>query len=182
MRSKEDAQDYRYFPDPDLLPLVVTEKMIDDVRRTMPELPEAKRRKFEAAGLTAYQASTVTGSAALASYSETALAKAKAPAAEVTNWIIGTLLARLNDENLDVSRAKVPPEQLGQLVDRVADGTLSGKMAKEVFDAMWSGAGSADSVIEKRGLKQISDSGEIEKLVDAAIAAGAKQVEDYRSG
>ena len=182
MRSKEDAQDYRYFPDPDLLPLVVTEKMIDDVRRTMPELPEAKRRKFEAAGLTAYQASTVTGSPALASYSETAFAKAKAPAAEVTNWIIGTLLARLNDENLDVSRAKVPPEQLGQLVDRVADGTLSGKMAKEVFDAMWSGAGSADTVIEKRGLKQISDSGEIEKLVDAAIAAGAKQVEDYRAG
>jgi aspartyl-tRNA(Asn)/glutamyl-tRNA(Gln) amidotransferase subunit B len=183
MRSKEDAQDYRYFPDPDLLPLVVTEDMVEAVRKAMPELPEVKRRRFEAAGLTAYQAGTITASIALARYSETAFAKAsKAPAAEVTNWIIGSLLSRLNDENLDVLQAKVAPEQLGQLVDRVADGTLSGKMAKEVFDAMWGGEGSADAIIEKRGLKQISDSGEIETLVDAAIAAGAKQVEDYRAG
>jgi aspartyl-tRNA(Asn)/glutamyl-tRNA(Gln) amidotransferase subunit B len=183
MRSKEDAQDYRYFPDPDLLPLMVTEGMIEGVRKAMPELPEVKRRKFEAAGLSAYQASTVTASIGLASYSETAFAKAgKASAAEVTNWIVGTLLSRLNDENLEVSQTKVAPEQLGQLVDRIADGTLSGKMAKEVFDAMWAGEGSADQIIDKRGLKQISDSGEIEKLVDAAIAAGAKQVEDYRAG
>jgi aspartyl-tRNA(Asn)/glutamyl-tRNA(Gln) amidotransferase subunit B len=183
MRSKEDAQDYRYFPDPDLLPLVVTEDMVEAVRKAMPELPEVKRSRFEAAGLTAYQASTITASIALARYSETAFAKAStAPAAEVTNWIIGSLLSRLNDENLDVLQAKVAPEQLGQLVDRVADGTLSGKMAKEVFDAMWGGEGSADAIIEKRGLRQISDSGEIERLVDAAIAAGAKQVEDYRAG
>ncbi len=183
MRSKEDAQDYRYFPDPDLLPLVVSEGMIEAVRKAMPELPEVKRGRFEAAGLTAYQASTVTASIALARYCEAAFAQAKkAPAAEVTNWIVGTLLSRLNDENLDVAQAKVAPEQLGRLVDRVADGTLSGKMAKEVFDAMWSGEGGADAIIEKRGLQQISDSGEIEKLVDAAIAAGAKQVEDYRAG
>jgi aspartyl-tRNA(Asn)/glutamyl-tRNA(Gln) amidotransferase subunit B len=183
MRSKEDAQDYRYFPDPDLLPLVVSEGMIEAVRKAMPELPEVKRGRFEAAGLTAYQASTVTASIALARYCEAAFAQAKkAPAAEVTNWIVGTLLSRLNDENLDVAQAKVAPEQLGRLVDRVADGTLSGKMAKEVFDAMWSGEGGADAIIEKRGLQQISDSGEIEKLVDAAIAAGTKQVEDYRAG
>jgi aspartyl-tRNA(Asn)/glutamyl-tRNA(Gln) amidotransferase subunit B len=183
MRSKEDAQDYRYFPDPDLLPLVVSEGMIEAVRKAMPELPEVKRGRFEAAGLTAYQAGTVTASIALARYCEAAFAQAKkAPAAEVTNWIVGTLLSRLNDENLDVAQAKVAPEQLGRLVDRVADGTLSGKMAKEVFDAMWSGEGGADAIIEKRGLQQISDSGEIEKLVDAAIAAGTKQVEDYRAG
>jgi aspartyl-tRNA(Asn)/glutamyl-tRNA(Gln) amidotransferase subunit B len=183
MRSKEDAQDYRYFPDPDLLPLVVSEGMIEAVRKAMPELPEVKRGRFEAAGLTAYQASTVTASIALARYCEAAFAQAKkAPAAEVTNWIVGTLLSRLNDENLDVAQAKVAPEQLGRLVDRVADGTLSGKMAKEVFDAMWGGEGGADAIIEKRGLQQISDSGEIEKLVDAAIAAGTKQVEDYRAG
>jgi aspartyl-tRNA(Asn)/glutamyl-tRNA(Gln) amidotransferase subunit B len=182
MRSKEDAQDYRYFPDPDLLPLVVTQNMIDDIRRTLPELPELKREKFQAAGVTAYQASTVTASIGLAVYCESALARAKAPAAEVANWITGALLSRLNEEGLDVAAAKVSPEALGQLVDRVADGTLSGKMAKEVFDAVWNGEGAPDEVIEKRGLRQISDAGEIEKLVDAAIAAGAKQVEDYRAG
>jgi aspartyl-tRNA(Asn)/glutamyl-tRNA(Gln) amidotransferase subunit B len=182
MRSKEDAQDYRYFPDPDLLPLVVTPKMIDDIRRTLPELPELKREKFQAAGLTAYQASSVTASIGLAGYSESAFARAKAPAAEVANWITGALLSRLNEEGLDVAAAKISPVQLAQLVDRVADGTLSGKMAKEVFDAVWNGEGTPDEVIEKRGLRQISDAGEIEKLVDAAIAAGAKQVEDYRAG
>jgi aspartyl-tRNA(Asn)/glutamyl-tRNA(Gln) amidotransferase subunit B len=182
MRSKEDAQDYRYFPDPDLLPLVVTPKMIDDIRRTLPELPELKREKFQAAGLTAYQASTVTASIGLAGYAESAFAAAKAQAAEVANWITGALLSRLNEEGLDVRAAKISPEALGQLVDRVADGTLSGKMAKEVFDAVWNGEGAPDEVIEKRGLRQISDAGEIEQLVDAAIAAGAKQVEDYRAG
>ena len=183
MRSKEDAQDYRYFPDPDLLPLVVTQQMIDEVRRTLPELPEVKRARFQAAGLTAYQASTVTASIGLAGFSEAALAQAKkAPASDVANWITGAFLSRLNEEGIDPSKARVSPEGLAQLVDRVADGTLSSKMAKEVFDAMWSGEGNADAIIEKRGLKQISDAGEIEKLVDAAIAAGAKQVEDYRAG
>jgi aspartyl-tRNA(Asn)/glutamyl-tRNA(Gln) amidotransferase subunit B len=183
MRSKEDAQDYRYFPDPDLLPLVITEQMIADVRRAMPELPSAKRSKFEAAGLTAYQASTVTATVGLAMYSENAFAKArKAPAAEVANWITGALLSRLNDEDLDASQSKVSPEHLSGLVDRVADGTLSGKMAKEVFDAMWAGEGEPDQIIEKRGLKQISDAGAIEKLVDEVLARNAKQVEDYRAG
>jgi aspartyl-tRNA(Asn)/glutamyl-tRNA(Gln) amidotransferase subunit B len=183
MRSKEDAHDYRYFPDPDLLPLMISDKMIEEVRKTMPELPETKRRKFEAAGLTAYQASTVTATVGLSNYSEAAFQQAKKTSpTELANWITTSLLGRLNEENLDVSAAKISPAGLAQLLDRVADGTLSGKMAKQVFDAMWSGEGSPDTIIEKRGLKQISDSGELEKLVDEAIAAGAKQVADYRAG
>ncbi|HYD56515.1 MAG TPA: Asp-tRNA(Asn)/Glu-tRNA(Gln) amidotransferase subunit GatB, partial [Burkholderiales bacterium] len=183
MRSKEDAQDYRYFPDPDLLPLVISEEMVDDVRRSMPELPSVKRRKFEAAGLTPYQSSTVTATVQAAMYMESAAGKVKkASASDVANWITGALLSRLNEEGLDPSQSKVSPEDLGALVDRIADGTLSNRMAKDVFDAMWNGEGSPDQIIEKRGLKQISDAGEIEKLVEAAIAAGEKQVADYRAG
>jgi aspartyl-tRNA(Asn)/glutamyl-tRNA(Gln) amidotransferase subunit B len=183
MRSKEDAQDYRYFPDPDLLPLVIPEKWIDEVRQTMEELPAGKRAKFEAAGLSPYQASAVTGSVQLARYSEASFSAAgKATPAEIANWITGPLMSRLSEENLDASQAKLPPAELRQLIERIADGTLSGKMAKEVFDAAWSGEGGVDAIIAKRGLKQISDTGELEKLVDEAIAAGTKQVEDYRAG
>jgi aspartyl-tRNA(Asn)/glutamyl-tRNA(Gln) amidotransferase subunit B len=183
MRSKEDAQDYRYFPDPDLLPLVIPEKWIQEIRSTMPELPAEKRQKFEAAGLTAYQAGTVTSSAQLARYSEVSFSgAAKAKPADIANWITGALMSKLNEENLDASQAKLSPEELRHLVERIADGTLSGKMAKEVFDAAWNGEGSVDAIIEKRGLKQISDSGEIERLVDEVLRANAKQVEDYRAG
>ena len=183
MRTKEDAQDYRYFPDPDLLPLVITEEMIENVRRSLPELPEVKRRSFEARGLTVFQANAVTATIGLATYAESAIAAAKRAApADVANWISGALLARLNEEDLEPGQAKVAPGDLASLMDRVADGTLSGKMAKEVFDAMWSGEGGADTIIEKRGLRQISDASAIEKLVDEVLASNAKQVEDYRAG
>jgi aspartyl-tRNA(Asn)/glutamyl-tRNA(Gln) amidotransferase subunit B len=183
MRSKEDAQDYRYFPDPDLLPLVISQKWISEVERSMPELPAVKRKAFEALGLTAYQANALTASVQLASYAEAAFAGAtRAAPADIANWISGPLMSRLNEENLEASGAKVPAAQLGRLVDRIADGTLSGKMAKEVFDALWSGETDVDRLIERRGLKQISDAGAIEKLIDEVLAANRKQVEDYRSG
>jgi aspartyl-tRNA(Asn)/glutamyl-tRNA(Gln) amidotransferase subunit B len=183
MRSKEDAQDYRYFPDPDLLPLVIPEKWIQEIRSTMPELPAEKRQKFEAAGLTPYQAATLTSTAQLARYSEISFSgAAKAKPADVANWITGPLMSKLNEEDLDASQAKLSPEELRHLVERIADGTLSGKMAKEVFEAAWNGEGGVDAIIEKRGLKQISDSGEIERLVDEVLRANAKQVEDYRAG
>jgi aspartyl-tRNA(Asn)/glutamyl-tRNA(Gln) amidotransferase subunit B len=183
MRSKEDAQDYRYFPDPDLLPLVISEKWIQDVRESMPELPVDKRKKFETAGLTTYQANTVTASVQIARYSEASFSNtARATPSEIANWITGPLMSKLNEENLDASQAKLSPAELRQLVERIADGTLSGKMAKEVFDAAWNGEGVVDAIIEKRGLKQISDSGAIEKIVDEVLAANAKQVEDYRAG
>jgi aspartyl-tRNA(Asn)/glutamyl-tRNA(Gln) amidotransferase subunit B len=183
MRSKEDAQDYRYFPDPDLLPLVVTQKMIEDIRRTMPELPEARRARFVALGLSEAQANQLTGTIHTSSFALSTFTGAPTERVpELANWIAGPLSAKLNEEGLGIEKSRISPDQLRSLALKIDDGTLSGKMAKEVFDAVWSGEGDVEAVIEKRGLKQISDSGELEKLVDAAIAAGAKQVEDYRAG
>jgi aspartyl-tRNA(Asn)/glutamyl-tRNA(Gln) amidotransferase subunit B len=183
MRTKEDAHDYRYFPDPDLLPLEVTEKCIDEIKASMPELPQARRQKFvETYGLSPYDAAVLTASREMADYSDRAMQGSGTTAKLSANWIAGPLSARLNDEQLDASRSRVSPGQLRALTARVADGTLSAKMAREVFDAMWSGEGDADEIIAKRGLKQISDSGEIEKIVDEVIAANAKQVADYRAG
>jgi aspartyl-tRNA(Asn)/glutamyl-tRNA(Gln) amidotransferase subunit B len=184
MRSKEDAHDYRYFPDPDLLPLEVTEKWIEEIRASMPQLPQAKRDAFVKLGLSAAQAAQVTASRELAEFTERA-AQASGSGArlpDLANWIAGPLAARLNEEGLDVSQSRVSPEQLASLGRRIADGTLSGKMAKEVFDAMWGGEGDADEIIARRGLKQISDSGELEKIVEQVIAANAQQVADYRGG
>jgi aspartyl-tRNA(Asn)/glutamyl-tRNA(Gln) amidotransferase subunit B len=181
MRSKEDAQDYRYFPDPDLLPLLISEKEIERIRSAMPVLPEAKRRTYIESGLTPYQAAVLTSSRELADYSDATFVGGT-NFSGLANWIVGPLSARLNDEDLDASKSKVSPESLRNLEARVADKTLSGKMAKEVFDAMWAGEGSPDEIIEKKGLKQISDSGAIEKIVDEALAANAKLVEDYRAG
>src|SRR3954465_12974525 len=143
MRSKEDAQDYRYFPDPDLLPLVVTEKMVEDVRRTMPELPEARRAKFVAMGLAEAQAnqliSTInTSTFALSTF--TGAPAARVP--ELANWIAGPLSAKLNEEGLDIQQSRISPDQLRALASKIDDGTLSGKMAREVFDAVWAGEGS----------------------------------------
>jgi len=181
MRTKEEAHDYRYFPDPDLLPLDVREDWVEEIRCAMPELPEKKREAFVALGLSSYQAGVLTASRELADYSAAAFSGASAPA-EVANWITGALSARLNEEGLDVSGSRVLPAQLRALVARVSDGTLSTKMAREVFDAVWSGEGDPDTVIEKRGLKQISDSGALEKICDEVIAGNARQVADYRSG
>ncbi len=184
MRTKEDAQDYRYFPDPDLLPLLISEKWIQDVRASMPELPEAKRQAFVSFGISVAQANQLTSSIELSTYAFKAIESApKDSAATIANWITGPLSAKLNEENLDISKSKILPSALRALVERVSDGTISGRTATaDVLPAMWSGEGSADEIIEKRGLKQISDAGAIEKIVDEVLAANAKQVEDYRSG
>jgi aspartyl-tRNA(Asn)/glutamyl-tRNA(Gln) amidotransferase subunit B len=184
MRIKEDAHDYRYFPDPDLLSLEVTEKWVSEIRASMPELPRAKRDAFVALGLSPSQAELVTASREIADFTDrTAQARGSmSRLSDLTNWIAGALSARLNEENLEITQSRVTPEQLASLDRRIADGTLSGKMAKEVFDAVWAGEGDPDSIIAKRGLKQISDSGELEKIVEQVIAANAQQVTDYKSG
>jgi len=183
MRSKEDAQDYRYFPDPDLLPLVITEKMIQRVREQTGELPDERRSRFVEYGLSKTQAAQLTSSLAMSTFAlSTFTGAAKDRAPELANWILGPLSAKLNDQNLAVDKSRITADQLRSLDARIGDGTLSGKMAKEVFDAVWAGEGGVDAIIEKRGLKQISDPGAIEKLVDEVLAANAKQVADYRSG
>jgi aspartyl-tRNA(Asn)/glutamyl-tRNA(Gln) amidotransferase subunit B len=184
MRTKEDAHDYRYFPDPDLLPLEVSEHWIKEIKASMPELPRARRDAYMASGLSPSQAELVTASREIADFTDrTAQATGSmSRLSDLVNWIAGPLSARLNEENLEITRSRVSPEQLASLDRRIADGTLSGKMAKEVFDAMWEGEGDPDAIIAKRGLKQISDSGELEKIVDRVIASNAKQVEDYRAG
>ncbi len=183
MRSKEEAQDYRYFPDPDLLPLLISENEIERVRRLMPELPAARRAQFAAYGIPATQVAQLTSSIELTTFALQALKGApEEKAAAIANWITGPLSAKLNESELDIAQSKVTAEQLRRLTEKVDDGTRSGKLAKEVFDAMWAGEGSADEIIERRGLRQISDSGAIERLVDEVLAANAKLVEDYRSG
>ncbi len=183
MRSKEEAHDYRYFPDPDLLPLVVSEQDIERLRASLPELPEARRARFAREyGLPAYDARVLTASRAAADYFEELLEACAAEPKLAANWQIGELAGALNRAGLEIERSPVAAQALAGLVRRVADGTLSGKMAKEVFEAMWAGEGSADQIIERRGLRQISDSGAIEKIVDEVLAANVKQVEDYRAG
>jgi aspartyl-tRNA(Asn)/glutamyl-tRNA(Gln) amidotransferase subunit B len=181
MRSKEDAQDYRYFPDPDLPPLAIDEAWIASVRASMPELPEAMQARFvRDYAISPQDAVALTASRDLASYFEAA-AKGADPKT-VANWILGEVAAALNRSELDIAHAPVAPASLGQLLKRIADGTISGKIAKEVFDAMWSGDGEPDAIIDKRGLRQISDEGAIEKIVDDAIAANAGIVAEYKAG
>ena len=184
MRSKEDAMDYRYFPDPDLLPLEVKQEWIDKIKATMPELPQARRERFVALGLSSYQAGLLTSSREMSEFAAAAIAGASGAVkpSDLANLITGPLSARLNEENLDITASRVSPPQLQSLAGRIADGTISSKIAKEVFDAMWAGEGDADAIIEKKGLKQISDSGEIEKIVDQVLAANAKNVEEYKAG
>jgi aspartyl-tRNA(Asn)/glutamyl-tRNA(Gln) amidotransferase subunit B len=188
MRSKEDAHDYRYFPDPDLLPLEISREWLEAVRARLPELPGAKRERFVAQyAITPYDAAVLTGSRELADYFEGAAGGAPGPVAKLcSNWIAGALSARLNDEGLDIGQSRVAATQLRRLVERIADGTVSGKTARDVFDAMWSGEAAgddaADLIIESRGLRQISDSGALERIADDVIAANARQVADYRGG
>ncbi len=188
MRSKEDAHDYRYFPDPDLLPLEISEAMMAEISAELPELPQAKRERFAASyGITPYDAAILTGSRELADYFEATARGADAKTAKLcANWIAGNLNARLNDENLDITHSKIGSAQLRRLVDRIADGAVSGKTARDVFDAIWAGEAdgddAADKLIKNKGLQQISDSGAIEKIVDAVLAANAQQVADYKAG
>ncbi|MGB7988078.1 MAG: Asp-tRNA(Asn)/Glu-tRNA(Gln) amidotransferase subunit GatB [Candidatus Methylophosphatis roskildensis] len=185
MRSKEDAHDYRYFPDPDLLPLDIAPAWIERVKGEMPELPGAMKARFERDyGLSAYDAMALTGSIEIARYFEAMLAAAGRTAAKTcANWVMGDLAARLNREDKDISESPVSAAQLGGLIARIADGTISNSIARKVFDALWNGEGeSADQIIEAEGLKQISDSGAIEKIIDEVLAANARSVEEFRAG
>ncbi|MGV0953055.1 MAG: Asp-tRNA(Asn)/Glu-tRNA(Gln) amidotransferase subunit GatB [Fluviibacter sp.] len=184
MRTKEDAMDYRYFPDPDLLPVIISDDWITRVRGEMPELPQAMRERFTALGLSAYDAAAVTASLEIARYYEATLAvTGKAQAKVAANWVMGDLSARLNREGLDIEAAPVNPEQLGGLIARIADQTISNAIAKKVFDALWQGQGnSADEIIEAQGLKQITDTGAIEALVDEVLAANPGNVAEFKAG
>jgi aspartyl-tRNA(Asn)/glutamyl-tRNA(Gln) amidotransferase subunit B len=183
MRTKEDAQDYRYFPDPDLLPLAVSEAWIVEVRAALPELPEAMRERFvREYGLNAYDAGVLTANREIAAYFESLVRALPQQPKLAANWVMGELSGRLNRENLDISRSPVDSAALAGLLARVADGTVSSKLAKDVFDAMWAGQGSADQIIQARGLRQISDSGELERIVAAVLDANPAQVAEYRAG
>jgi aspartyl-tRNA(Asn)/glutamyl-tRNA(Gln) amidotransferase subunit B len=188
MRSKEDAQDYRYFPDPDLPPLAISQEWIDRVRASMPELPGAMRERFvRDFGLPEYDAAVLTQSKAMAGYFEAVVTAAgRDQAKPAANWLMGDVASTLNREGVDIADAPVSAAQLALLMKRIADGTISNKIAKEVFGAMWeaksASAELADEIIESRGLKQISDSGALEKIVDEVLAANAKSVEEFRAG
>ncbi|MCW8918777.1 MAG: Asp-tRNA(Asn)/Glu-tRNA(Gln) amidotransferase subunit GatB [Gammaproteobacteria bacterium] len=182
MRSKEEANDYRYFPDPDLLPVVVTDEFIEAVRATLPELPDAKRQRYIGElALSEKDAAGLTAANATADYFEALLAASGCEAKLCANWVMGELSAALNRDGLAIEASPVSAAQLGGLLQRIADNTLSGKLAKEVFEAMWQGEGSADAIIEQKGLKQITDSGAIEAIIDEVIAGNAAQVAGYRA-
>jgi len=182
MRSKEEANDYRYFPDPDLLPVELDESFIDAITAELPELPEARRRRFsEQYGLSQYDADLLTASRELADYFEQA-AEACGDAKLAANWVMGELAAALNRDGKELADSPVSAAMLGQMLQRIGDKTISGKIAKQVFEAMWRGEGDADQIIEAKGLKQITDSGAIEKVVDEVIAANPGQAEQFRAG
>ncbi|MBI5450455.1 MAG: Asp-tRNA(Asn)/Glu-tRNA(Gln) amidotransferase subunit GatB [Gammaproteobacteria bacterium] len=183
MRSKEEAFDYRYFPDPDLLPVELDDKYIEWVRKSLPELPVAKRQRFiDQYGLTSRDATILTASRELADYFERV---AKAPGSDAklaANWVSGELLGALNREARELDQSPVTATMLGGLIARIVDNTISGKIAKEVFAAMWDGEGDCDAIINARGLKQITDSGSIEALIDGILAKNPQQLADYRAG
>jgi len=182
MRSKEEANDYRYFPDPDLLPVVLDDTFLEQVRASLPELPDAKRQRFiDDYKLPEYDASVLSSSRDMADYFDTVIKEGGDPKT-ASNWIMGELSARLNKEDMDIAQSPVSPALFAGMLKRIQDNTISGKIAKEVFDAMWNGDGDADTVIEKKGLKQITDSSAIEALIDEVIAKNPEQVEQYRAG
>jgi len=185
MRSKEDAHDYRYFPDPDLLPLMISDEWKARVQAAMPELPGAMKARFmDAWGLSAYDATTLTASKEVADfYQATVSAAGAALAKPCANWVMGDLAARLNKAELDIGASPVSPAQLAGLVARIADNTISNAIAKKVFEALWNGEGTtADEVIDKQGLKQVTDTGAIEAMIDEVLAANQKSVDEFRAG
>ena len=183
MRSKEEANDYRYFPDPDLLPVAVDAALIESVRATLPELPDQKAARFSTQyGLSAYDAGVLTASRELAAYYEEVVRAAPADPKLAANWVMGDLAAALNKEGLEVSSGKIPPVRLAELLQRIGDGTISGKIAKEVFELMWSQGASADAVIESQGLRQITDSAAISRAIEEVMANNPAQLAEYRAG
>lgn len=183
MRAKEEANDYRYFPDPDLLPLEISAATVESIRSSLPELPDAKRRRFIMDyALSAYDAGVLVSTREMADYFEAVVAALGGEPKLCANWITGELAASLNKARLDISDSPVSADSLAALLSRVRDGTISGKIAKQVFEAIWNGEGSADEVIDARGLKQISDKDALEPLVAGVIEENPEQVEQYRAG
>jgi len=183
MRSKEEANDYRYFPDPDLLPVELDEAFIDSVRATLPELPDQKAARFAADyGLSAYDAGVLTASRELAAYYEDVARAVPGEPKLAANWVMGELAAALNKENLEIGSGRLPAARLAGLLVRIADQTISGKIAKEVFETMWSSGASADAVIADKGLRQITDGAAIERVIDEVFARNPGQLAEYRSG
>ncbi len=181
MRSKEDAHDYRYFPDPDLLPLVLTDEFIDGIRKTLPELPDQKKKRYiENMGLSAYDASVIVSEQEIAEYFDVVAAKHDAKLA--SNWITGELFAYLNKAGLDINSSPISPQKMVGLLDLIKDNTISGKIAKQVFELMIESGKEASSIVEEQGLKQVTDSSAIEKAIDEVLAANADKVAEYRSG
>ncbi len=183
MRSKEEANDYRYFPDPDLLPLILDEAFIDAARAALPELPEAKKQRFiEQYELSGYDAAVLTASRALADYYEATVTALGGEPKLCANWVMGDFSAFLNKEHREIADSPVSAAQLAGLLRRIQDRTISGKIAKDVFEALWAGEGDADAIIEKRGLRQITDTSAIEKVIEDVIAANPEQLAQYRAG
>ncbi|HEY1898586.1 MAG TPA: Asp-tRNA(Asn)/Glu-tRNA(Gln) amidotransferase subunit GatB [Steroidobacteraceae bacterium] len=183
MRSKEEANDYRYFPDPDLLPVVVAESFIAGVRATLPELPDEKAARFASAfGLSPYDAGVLTSSRELGNYYEAVVREIPQDPKLAANWVMGELAAALNRDGVDIGDSKLTAPRVAGLLRRITDGTISGKIAKEVFEAMWANGADADSVIAEKGLKQICDPAAIEKAIDEVMARSSGQLADYRAG
>jgi aspartyl-tRNA(Asn)/glutamyl-tRNA(Gln) amidotransferase subunit B len=182
MRSKEYAHDYRYFPEPDLVPLVTTPQWIEDLRRTLPELPDARRQRFVAAyGIPEYDASVLTNSKGLANYFEACVQRHPKPKV-VSNWIMVELLRALNREGIEVDQSRLTPEHLAELLTLVEDGTISGTMAKTVFDAMYETGRPAAEIVREKGLRQISDESALVAAIEQVLASHPTEVADYRGG
>ncbi len=183
MRSKEEANDYRYFPDPDLLPLVISPQFLTQLIPTLPELPDAKRDRFmRDYELSSYDANVLTQSRELADYFEEVVSTVPGEPKLCANWVMGDLSALLNKHHLDITQSKVTAQQLAKLLKRILDNTISGKIAKQLFEAMWNQEGEPDALIEKQGLQQVTDEGAIDKIIDQVIQQNPKQLADYRSG
>jgi len=183
MRSKEEANDYRYFPDPDLLPVDLDNAFLEQVRQTLPELPDEKKKRFISSyGLSTYDADAVTASNSLADYYETVVKTSGNETKLSANWVISELSGALNKASLSINESPVSAAMLGGMLKRLSDDTISGKIAKQVFEAMWKGDGDADTIIERDGLKQVTDVGAIEKIIDEIVAANPQQAEQYRAG
>jgi aspartyl-tRNA(Asn)/glutamyl-tRNA(Gln) amidotransferase subunit B len=182
MRGKEEAHDYRYFPDPDLVPLVLSDDWVDDIRLSLPELPDLKRERYvRELGLSAYDAEVLTASRELAEYFEACVALYP-QAKTVANWVMGEVTRALNEDNRPITDSPVTPALLAALLKLVENGTISGKIAKTVFDEMWKTGKEPDRIVEEKGLLQVSDTGAIEAIIDAVLAKEAGKVEEYRSG
>jgi aspartyl-tRNA(Asn)/glutamyl-tRNA(Gln) amidotransferase subunit B len=183
LRSKEEANDYRYFPDPDLLPVAIDEEYIAAVAKTLPELPDQKAARYiEKFGLSAYDAGVLTASREMGDFYESVLAEMKGHEKLAANWVMGDLSAALNKDGLEITESRIDARRLSGLLARIVDETISGKIAKEVFEQMWAEGKDADAIIEAKGLKQITDTGAIEKVIEEVMAANPKQLADYRSG